>query len=661
MKLKFSIFSKLLLGFASVLLLTACIAGLGVYDLSLLTGITNEIVSGPEEVKYLARHAESQLRDATAKEKEFLALQNQALAQEFINSAKQARSLAEKITSISNDARIQADAKELCKHLDMYTKGFNDLLSEIYVKSSGDEPFTTVVNREVSVQAIYKQYTEEAKAATTLSNGIVSQAERQADAALAMLAEKSTSTRFVLIIITIIALVAGVVLAFFLARALSHPILILNAAAQRVASGEQGVKIDIRTNDEVQELGNAFNRMVASIDGMVENLNKSNTDVTRILSEVNLQKETSETGRHHLEDEVTSLAKLIDALAQGFFFIDIFTESDIPEVVTLRERLKGMVETLRFLIMQVQEAVATVSQASKQMGVTADEFAEGMRSQARQSEMVSVAMDTMTDTISANSRTASETAGVAVKNGDIAKRSSEIVLQTVEKMSEIAQVVQNSALTIEKLGESSAQIGEIVSVITEIADQTNLLALNAAIEAARAGDQGRGFAVVADEVRKLAERTQQATKQITGMISTIQKESNGAVKAMKKGSEKVREGIDLAQKAGSSLHDVVQSSESVLHMVETIASASREQTNTSAKIAANVEQIALVSSQSVQGVFNIAQNVGQIENLTDQLQERISKFKVHEDGSLPRRALDVLTRFHDTKTDTKTDTKKLTS
>ncbi len=657
MKLKFSIFSKLLLSFALVLLLTACIAGLGVYDLSLLTNITNDIVHGPEEVKYLARHAESQLRDATAKEKEFLALQNQSLAQEFVNSAKEARGLAEKITTISSDARIQADAKELCKHLDMYTKGFNDLLSEIYVKSSGDEPFTTVLAREASVQAIYKQYTGEAKAAAILSNTIVSQAESQAGAALTMLAEKSTSTRFILTVITALALIAGVVLAFFLARALSRPILILNKAAQRVASGEHGVKIDIRTNDEVQELGNAFNRMVTSIDSMVENLNKSNTDISRILGEVNVQKESSETGRHQLEDEVSSLAKLIDALAQGFFFIDIFTESEIPEVVTLRERLKSMVETLRFLIMQVQEAVATVSQASQQMGVTADEFAEGMRNQARQTEMVSVAMDTMTDTISANSRTASETASVAVKNGDIAKRSSEIVLQTVEKMSEIAEVVQNSAVTIEKLGESSAQIGEIVSVITEIADQTNLLALNAAIEAARAGEQGRGFAVVADEVRKLAERTQQATKQITSMISTIQKESNGAVKAMKKGSEKVREGIDLAQKAGSSLHDVVQSSESVQHMVETIASASRDQTSTSEKIAANVEQIALVSSQSAEGVANIAQNVEQIEQLTEQLQERISKFKVHEDGSLPRRALDVITRFHDAKT----ETKKLTS
>lgn len=648
--MKFSIFSKLLLGFAAVLFLTAVIAGLGVYDLASITKMTNSIIEGPEEIKYLARHAESQLRDASATEREFIALQDQALAQEFITSAKEARTLAEKITTLATDPAIQANAKELITRLDKYTKGFNDLLSEIYVKSSGNEPFATVLQREASVQAIYKQYTAESDAAEKLSNTIVAQAEKQAETALTNLANESASTRFVLIVIAAIALVIGVILAFIIARTLARPILQLNNAAQRVASGEHGVKIDIRTNDELQELGTAFNRMVTSIDSMVDNLNKSNTDITRILSEVNVAKETSETGRHQLEEEVTSLAKLIDALAQGYFFVDIFTDSSIPEVVTLRERLKSMVETLRYLIMQVQEAVGTVREAAKQMSYAAEELADGVRSQAKQTEMVSISMDTMTETIGKNSRTAAETAQVAVKNGEIAKRSSEIVLQTVGKMNEIADVVQKSASTIEQLGQSSAQIGEIVSVITEIADQTNLLALNAAIEAARAGEQGRGFAVVADEVRKLAERTQQATKQITSMITTIQKESKGAVKAMTKGSEKVREGIDLAQKAGESLREVVASSESVLQMVENIATASREQTSASEKIAGNVEQIALVSSQSAQGVANIAQNVEQLGDLTGQLQERISTFKVHEDGSLPRRALEVITRFHDTKT-----------
>ncbi len=92
----------------------------------------------------------------------------------------------------------------------------------------------------------------------------------------------------------------------------------------------------------------------------------------------------------------------------------------------------------------------------------------------------------------------------------------------------MAQKTQNTANSVDQLSQRADQIGGIIKLIKEVADQTNLLALNAAIEAARAGEQGRGFAVVADEVRKLAERTGQATNEISSLVSSIQQETGRA-------------------------------------------------------------------------------------------------------------------------------------
>jgi methyl-accepting chemotaxis protein len=150
-----------------------------------------------------------------------------------------------------------------------------------------------------------------------------------------------------------------------------------------------------------------------------------------------------------------------------------------------------------------------------------------------------------------------------------------IVRSASAEMEQIAASVTQSAKVVCALGERSKAISGIVQTIREIADQTNLLALNAAIEAARAGDQGRGFAVVADEVRKLAERTSQATGEISQMIAAIQGETQSAIASIDAGSGQARKGAELARQAAQSLECINSGARETMEKVEAIAACRR--------------------------------------------------------------------------------------
>jgi methyl-accepting chemotaxis protein len=215
-----------------------------------------------------------------------------------------------------------------------------------------------------------------------------------------------------------------------------------------------------------------------------------------------------------------------------------------------------------------------------------------------------------------------------MRAGELSAQGGKIVATVADEMNLIAEAVNQSATTIEELGQQSQQISAIVGTIKEIADQTNLLALNAAIEAARAGESGRGFAVVADEVRKLAERTARSTQEISGMVDAIQSGTERAVASMKNGVARVSEGVVMAGRAGAAMTEIQSGSAQVVQVVGDMSTALREQSVASADMSRHVEQIARMAEDNSNSVSGNAATASELEQLASRLQGEIARFKV---------------------------------
>ncbi|MBI5886829.1 MAG: type IV pili methyl-accepting chemotaxis transducer N-terminal domain-containing protein [Deltaproteobacteria bacterium] len=304
------------------------------------------------------------------------------------------------------------------------------------------------------------------------------------------------------------------------------------------------------------------------------------------------------------------------------------------EVSELAKSVDDMAGQMSGIIGRIADSSGQLASASEQLSASATQISAGADKQSGQTVQVAAAMEEMNATVievAKNSQQVSESArnaqNIAIKGGDV-------VTQAIKAMKEVAQSTSVTADTIKKLGTSSEEIGTIVSVINDIADQTNLLALNAAIEAARAGEQGRGFAVVADEVRKLAERTTKATKEISGMIGTIQTETGKAVNAMAEGTTKVENGVKLANEAGDALMRIVSGVENVTDMISHIATSAEEQSSTTDEITQNMDSIADVAKANVASISEVSRATSEMARLAAELKDLVTRFRVSDRGEV---------------------------
>jgi methyl-accepting chemotaxis protein len=411
------------------------------------------------------------------------------------------------------------------------------------------------------------------------------------------------------------------------AKNITSPIKKLAEGAKKVSEGDYSVLINVKSANEVGSLANAFNIMVGNIRSSIENINKMSDESKNAAQKANEAKAAAEEQSKYLAESVNEMLEAINKFSNGDLTVALHTNRK-DDIGRMFEGFNKAVENIRSMLERINEAVSSTASASSQISASAEEMAAGSSEQNLQANEVAAAVEEMTKTILSSSENAKFAADTASLNGKIAKEGGDVVVETVNGMNKIAEVVLEAARIVEQLGANSNQIGEIIQVIDDIADQTNLLALNAAIEAARAGEQGRGFAVVADEVRKLAERTTKATKEIAGMIKQIQSNTKLAVSSIKQGAVEVEKGKDLAQKAGSSLNQIIEEVDKSSQLINQLAVASEQQSQSSEQISQSIERISSVINESSVGIQEIARSSEDLNRLTLNLQNLIAKFKI---------------------------------
>jgi methyl-accepting chemotaxis protein len=381
------------------------------------------------------------------------------------------------------------------------------------------------------------------RAPTDAMDSLVARIQRAGEARLAEVDRRSRAVMWRMLAGIGALLLAGSVLALWLASrivdGIARPLRRLTVMAERVAAGDLRHALAAEGDDEVARLGRAFDRMTAELRGVIGPLG-----------------ETS--------------ARL--GAASG-------------DLAGIAGQTGGAARELKEVVGQIAAGASDQAQAAQRTVTVIAGLSHGVRQVAADAEAIQRDAETMRDT---------------------ALRGGSIVRGAVDGMLEIRQAALSGAGQVEGLSVQSRQIGDFVRVISEIAEQTNLLALNAAIEAARAGDQGRGFAVVADEVRKLAARSSDSAARTAELVGGMRASIDEAVAAMRARTEAVQQRTEMAREAGDALGSIMQAVERAHQQVRGVAGQARRMAAEIPAVAGMVDAVAVTAEQNAASAGQMA-------------------------------------------------------
>ena len=503
------------------------------------------------------------------------------------------RSLSEQDKSYLKDnmpvhfPKVLSALKELRESVG--TREMRDLVDELYKETiEYRDTQATLISLWEKQDTLSVERTRARVAAMGLAGELNSVGDKYQTTALERVSDSTGTAVFVIIVISVIAVLLGLVVGVILTKSITGPVGKALGFAQAVAAGQLNRRLGLNQKDEIGQLS-------VALDAMVDTLNEK-IDVANQQSKAAAQKE---------EEAMAAMRKAEEA----------------------GEEARGKTEVMLAAADRLEEVANIVSSASNELSAQIAQSERGAMDQAARVTETATAMEEMNSTVLEVARNAGSASEVSAATRLKAESGAHVVEKAVEAIQQVERESQKLKSVMAALGDHAQSISRIMGVISDIADQTNLLALNAAIEAARAGEAGRGFAVVADEVRKLAEKTMASTTDVGSAIAAIQESASKSMEQVDLAVQGIERATEFANQSGEALHEIVAMVDNTADQVRGIATASEQQSASSEEINRSISEVNSIAGETARAMEEASRAVSDLAEQAQALTRLIEDMK----------------------------------
>jgi len=437
---------------------------------------------------------------------------------------------------------------------------------------------------------------------------------------------KSISGNLLLIMLYqgVVLIFLGLLMIYLFNKNIKKPVLLINKAIEKITTGDLTVAVPDLGDNEIGSIAKGVTFLEQRLSQMIAKMVDTATNVSMAIRQVErtygivgegITKQTNA-----VKDIIQSIGSANKTQAEVNDSIEKllnFSTENVTSLLEMKATAEEMAAQTQRLFRATEDSYSVVlemSQTSKAISSSSGQALSAVEDTSASVEEVTASVREVEDHAGDSSKLADKVRDITSNIGMMA------VVNAVEGMDAISDEVKKSADIIQRLGARSVDIEKVLSVIRDVTEQTNLLSLNAAILAAQAGEYGKSFSVVADEIRALSERTASSTREIGGIVKTIQRDIKDTVYSIDEARLKVDEGNGLVVKVGEALREILTASIQSTDMTKAIERATGEQAIGLKQITSAVEDIRKVMN-------SVAKSTKEQENALSYLLEGVGDVK----------------------------------